>query len=50
VPLVELRVIPGIGRITLADLTGKRLQACFNLLSRQRTAARRAVAARRRRE
>jgi hypothetical protein len=26
-----------IGRITLADLTSKRLQACFNLLSRQRT-------------
>jgi hypothetical protein len=26
-----------IGRITLADLTGKRLQACFSLLARQRT-------------
>ncbi len=30
-------LIPSIGRITLADLTGRRLQACFNLLSRQRT-------------
>jgi integrase len=30
-------LIPSIGRITLADLTGKRLQACFNLLARQRT-------------
>lgn len=30
-------LIPSIGRITLADLTGKRLQACFDLLSRQRT-------------
>jgi hypothetical protein len=30
-------LISSIGRITLADLTGKRLQACFNLLSRQRT-------------
>ena len=34
---VERYLIPSIGRITLADLTGKRLQACFNLLSRQRT-------------
>jgi integrase len=31
-------LIPSIGRITLADLTGKRLQACFSLLARQRTA------------
>jgi hypothetical protein len=30
-------LIPGIGRIALADLTGKRLQACFDLLARQRT-------------
>jgi integrase len=34
---VDRYLIPSIGRITLADLTGKRLQACFNLLSRQRT-------------
>jgi site-specific recombinase XerD len=34
---IDRYLIPGIGRITLADLTGKRLQACFNLLSRQRT-------------
>ena len=30
-------LIPSIGRIALADLTGKRLQACFSLLARQRT-------------
>jgi len=30
-------LIPSIGRITLADLTGKRLQPCFSLLARQRT-------------
>ncbi len=30
-------LIPSLGRITLADLTGKRLQACFDLLARQRT-------------
>ena len=34
---IDRYLIPGIGRITLADLTGKRLQACFSLLSRQRT-------------
>jgi integrase len=34
---VDRYLIPSIGRITLADLTGKRLQACFDLLSRQRT-------------
>jgi integrase len=34
---IDRYLIPSIGRITLADLTGKRLQACFNLLSRQRT-------------
>jgi integrase len=33
---IDRYLIPSIGRITLADLTGKRLQACFNLLSRQR--------------
>ena len=30
---IDRYLIPSIGRITLADLTGKRLQACFNLLS-----------------
>jgi Phage integrase, N-terminal SAM-like domain len=34
---IDRYLIPSIGRITLADLTGKRLQACFNLLARQRT-------------
>jgi integrase len=34
---IDRYLIPSIGRITLADLTGKRLHACFNLLSRQRT-------------
>ncbi|MCW2932359.1 MAG: int [Actinomycetia bacterium] len=34
---IDRYLIPSIGRITLADLTGKRLQACFTLLSRQRT-------------
>jgi hypothetical protein len=34
---IDRYLIPSIGRITLADLTGKRLQACFNPLSRQRT-------------
>jgi integrase len=34
---IDRYLILSIGRITLADLTGKRLQACFNLLSRQRT-------------
>jgi Phage integrase, N-terminal SAM-like domain len=34
---IDRYLIPSIGRITLADLTGKRLQACFNLLLRQRT-------------
>ena len=30
-------LIPSIGRVTLDGLTGRRLQACFNLLARQRT-------------
>jgi hypothetical protein len=30
-------LIPGIGRITLADLTGKRRQPCLNQLAGQRT-------------
>jgi len=34
---IERYLIPSLGRITLAGLTGKRLQACFDLLSRQRT-------------
>jgi integrase len=34
---VDRYLIPSLGRITLADLTGSRLQACFDLLSRQRT-------------
>jgi Phage integrase, N-terminal SAM-like domain len=34
---IERYLIPSLGRITLADLTGKRLQACFDLLARQRT-------------
>jgi integrase len=34
---IDRYLIPSLGRITLADLTGKRLQACFDLLSRQRT-------------
>jgi integrase len=34
---IERYLIPSLGRITLADLTGRRLQACFDLLSRQRT-------------
>jgi integrase len=34
---IDRYLISSIGRITLADLTGKRQQACFNLLARQRT-------------
>ena len=34
---IDRYLIPSLGRITLADLTGRRLQACFDLLSRQRT-------------
>jgi hypothetical protein len=34
---VDSYLIPSLGRITLADLTGKQLQACFSLLARQRT-------------
>ena len=34
---IDRYLIPSIGRVTLADLTGRRLQACFNLLARQRT-------------
>jgi len=34
---IDRYLVPSIGRVTLADLTGKRLQACFNLIARQRT-------------
>jgi integrase len=34
---IDRYLIPSIGRITLADLSSKRLQACFSLLARQRT-------------
>jgi integrase len=34
---IDRYLIPSIGRVTLADLTGRRLQACFNLIARQRT-------------
>jgi len=33
---IDRYLIPSIGRITLADPTGRRLQACFVLLARQR--------------
>jgi hypothetical protein len=33
---IDRYLIPSIGRVTLADLTGRRLQACFNLIARQR--------------
>jgi len=34
---IERYLIPALGRITLADLTPRRLQAAFDLLARQRT-------------
>lgn len=34
---IDRYLIPSIGRVTLAGLTGRRLQACFNLIARQRT-------------
>jgi hypothetical protein len=34
---IDRYLIPSLGRVTLADLTGQRLQACFSLLARQRT-------------
>jgi hypothetical protein len=34
---IERYLIPGLGHITLADLTPRRLQAAFDLLARQRT-------------
>ncbi len=42
---IERYLIPSLGRVTLADLTSKRLQACFDLLSRQRTKAGTLIAA-----
>jgi len=38
-------LIPSLGRITLADLDARRLQACFDLLARQRTRNRTLIAA-----
>ncbi len=34
---IDRYLVPSLGRITLADLNGDRLQACFSLLARQRT-------------
>jgi integrase len=34
---IDRYLIPSLGRITLAELNARRLQACFDLLSRQRT-------------
>ncbi len=34
---IDRYLIPSLGRITLADLDARRLQACFDLLARQRT-------------
>jgi integrase len=34
---VDRYLIPSLGRIALADLTGAKLQACFDLLARRRT-------------
>jgi integrase len=42
---IDRYLIPSIGRITLADLNGRRLQACFDLLGRQRTRKGRPIAA-----
>jgi integrase-like protein len=42
---IDRYLIPSLGRITLADLAGRRLQACFDLLSRQRTKAGTLIAA-----
>jgi integrase len=41
---IDRYLIPSIGRITLADLTARRLQACFDLLARQRTRKRTLIA------
>jgi hypothetical protein len=42
---IDRYLIPSLGRITLADLEARRLQACFDLLSRQRTRNRTLIAA-----
>ena len=34
---IDRYLIPGLGRVTLADLTPRRLHACFDLLAGQRT-------------
>ena len=34
---IDRYLIPSLGRLTLAELNGRRLQACFDLLARQRT-------------
>ena len=42
---IDRYLIPGLGRVTLADLTPRRLHACFDLLAGQRTAKGTPVAA-----
>jgi integrase len=42
---IDRYLIPSLGRVTLADLTPRRLQACFDLLAGQRTAKGTPVAA-----
>jgi hypothetical protein len=34
---IDRYLIPSLGRITLADLTGRRLQACFDLRAQPQT-------------
>ena len=34
---IDRYLIPSLGRVTLADLNARRLQACFDLLAHQRT-------------
>lgn len=34
---IDRDLIPTLGRLSLADLTGRRLQSCFDLLARRRT-------------
>jgi integrase len=42
---VDRYLIPSLGRITLADLSARRLQACFDLIARQRTRSGTVIAA-----
>jgi hypothetical protein len=42
---IDRYLIPSIGRVTLADLSRRRLQACFDFLARQRTRKETPVAA-----